>query len=213
MFLLHSQTVKAALVGLVGTALLAGMLGCRQDRRPSNQEVMEAVGEFRRKEAERKALRQRLEETDRQRATAQRLARSVEELRKLRWQYQAERQRAAKEKEALARVQKLGGKIVRDTKDPLRPVIEVDLSNTPTFDQDLALLAGLPQLRTLILHHTAVTEAGLRHLHSLTGLHTLDLRGIQVSAAARKALRRALPDLKELRYRPPSTNPFVQAWE
>ena len=70
MFSLQTQTVKTALVGLVATALLAGMLGCRQDRRSSNQEVMEAVREFQRKEAERKAPRQRLAETDRQGAAA-----------------------------------------------------------------------------------------------------------------------------------------------
>jgi hypothetical protein len=89
-------------------------------------------------------------------------------------------QPATTEDQAVTAIEKLGGKVVRDDKDPAKPVVTVDLSNTPVTDAGLKELAGLRGVQTLYLSGCeGVTDAGLKELAQLKGLQSLDLSGCQ----------------------------------
>ena len=68
------------------------------------------------------------------------------------------------EKKAAATVEKLGGKVERDDKDPAHPVMSVDLNGTKVTDAGLKELAGLKNLHHLDLRETSVTHAGVAEL-------------------------------------------------
>ena len=74
------------------------------------------------------------------------------------------------------------------TAEEAASLTEVDLRGTKVTDDDLALLASLPSLKTLCLQHTAVTDAGLAYLGRLSQLSTLDLRETQVTGAGVRQL-------------------------
>jgi hypothetical protein len=50
-------------------------------------------------------------------------------------------------------------------------------------DDDLAPLARLPRLNSLVLFRTPVTDAGLAHLAKIGGLESLDLHGTKITDA------------------------------
>ena len=54
----------------------------------------------------------------------------------------------------------------------------------------------MPNLTTLSLNETGVTDAGLKHLESAKKLQQLSLRLTQVTPEGVAALQAALPDLK-----------------
>lgn len=81
----------------------------------------------------------------------------------------------AENKKAVAAIEKLGGKVTIDEKDPEAPIIRVDLNSTQTTDADLELLQGLTRLQYLDLGKTKITDAGLAHLKGLTDLISLNL--------------------------------------
>src|SRR5437879_1742866 len=68
---------------------------------------------------------------------------------------------------AVKLVEKLGGTITRDEKQPDKPVIGVSLSRTKVTDANLKELKELNQLTTLDLGDTNVTNAGLKELKEL----------------------------------------------
>src|SRR2546425_614201 len=71
----------------------------------------------------------------------------------------------ADEADAVKLVEKLGGTIKRDDKQPGKPVVEVDLSfRDKVTDADLRELKELKQLVVLDLNFTLVTDAGLKEL-------------------------------------------------
>ncbi len=126
------------------------------------------------------------------------------------------------EKEALAELKQFGGVLVHyDDRKPNRPVIAVDFTNHPGFQEPwLKPLGAFPQLSTLGLAGTRLTDAGMRYLKQLTELETLilsqtkitdeglaellrlkklrylDVRGTGVTGAGVTALRRFLPELE-----------------
>ena len=55
---------------------------------------------------------------------------------------------------AIAALKKLGGKVYRDETEPDKPVLGVDLDNTPATDEALALLELFPDLQMLSLDET-----------------------------------------------------------
>ncbi len=96
--------------------------------------------------------------------------------------------------DAVAVIEKLGGKVLYDYQrpspdvpnvydpkavpsDPSGPhwVVYVNLSDTKITDSDLSQLESLPYLENLTLTNTAVTSAGLVHLRGLTSLRFLGL--------------------------------------
>ncbi len=52
---------------------------------------------------------------------------------------------------AVAALKKLGGKVYRDETEPSKPVLGVDLDNTPATDEARALLELFPDLQMLSL--------------------------------------------------------------
>jgi hypothetical protein len=85
------------------------------------------------------------------------------------------------QKQAVAAIEKIGGKVEFDPNDPARPAVRVRLNDTRVTDKDLGHLRALTALRRLDLHRTAVTDEGLRHLQGLTKLNRLYLTGTRVS--------------------------------
>jgi len=80
---------------------------------------------------------------------------------------------------AVAQIEKLGGKVEIDKKNPGDPAISVKLSFCQLSDASLKDLAkclkGLTQLRRLDLSFSRVTDAGLVHVKGLTQLRALSL--------------------------------------
>jgi Leucine-rich repeat (LRR) protein len=77
---------------------------------------------------------------------------------------------------ALAEVKRLKGTTETDAKAPGQPVVKVNLANTKADDKTLALIAkAWPQLQTLELEGTNVTDTGLVHLEGLSRLKRLAL--------------------------------------
>jgi hypothetical protein len=102
------------------------------------------------------------------------------------------------EDKAVEAVKKLGGKVIRDDKDPSKPVIKVNLNVSQVTDADLKELAPLKELKELHLDAChGVTDAGLKELAELKGLQTLDLWGTKVTDAVLKELA-PLQGLKRL---------------
>jgi len=80
----------------------------------------------------------------------------------------------------------------RDYFDQVRSVL---LPNTVT-DAGLAHLHGLTGLERLWLNSTQLTDAGLAQIHGLTGLKWISFGGNQVTDAGRAKLRQALPNCR-----------------
>ena len=82
----------------------------------------------------------------------------------------------ADEADAVKVVEKLGGKVTRDDKQPGKPVVEVNLSLTKVTDADLKQLKELKQLASLNLFGCReVTDAGVKELKELKQLTSLTL--------------------------------------
>ena len=89
---------------------------------------------------------------------------------------------------AIAFVESLGGKVVRDDNSPDKPVTRIDLSNTKVTDAGLKELAPLTNLELLDLNGTQVTDAGLKELAHFKNLRILNLWRTQVTDAGLKKL-------------------------
>jgi internalin A len=88
-------------------------------------------------------------------------------------------------------VLRLAGRMVRDDKDPARPVVALDLDSTFVTDaglKDLKELAGFKALQTLNLRATYVTDAVLKELADLTALRSLNLSHNRVTDLGLKDL-------------------------
>jgi Leucine-rich repeat (LRR) protein len=92
------------------------------------------------------------------------------------------------EDRAVEAVTKLGGEIIRNDKDPDRPVVKVYLSDTQVTDAELKVLSALKKLQTLDLGGTKVTDAGCKELTALKSLRDLALDGTQVTDVGLKEL-------------------------
>jgi hypothetical protein len=73
-------------------------------------------------------------------------------------------------------------------------VVRVSLEGSGFGDEDLVHLGNLPELRSVYLHNTRVTDAGLEQLYGLSELRRLDLDGTSVTYAGIEQLRKALPN-------------------
>jgi Leucine-rich repeat (LRR) protein len=90
---------------------------------------------------------------------------------------------------AVTAIQKLGGKVERDDKDPEKPVVVVNLGITEVKDAELEHLKGLSKLRRLTLNDTPITDAGLDHIKDLTSLQKLYLVDTKISDAGLERLK------------------------
>lgn len=77
--------------------------------------------------------------------------------------------------EAIAAIQKRGGRVERDEKAAGKPVTTVNLATTGAGDEDLKPVEGMTTLVKLTLNNCKVTDAGLEKLKGLTSLKKLYL--------------------------------------
>jgi hypothetical protein len=98
---------------------------------------------------------------------------------------------------AITEIEKLGGRITRDEKNPGRPVIALMISNAKFTDAELLLVKRLPQIQRLSLLGTQVTDAGLKHLKGFTQLQRLRLWDSKITDSGLADLT-GLPQLQEL---------------
>jgi hypothetical protein len=94
----------------------------------------------------------------------------------------------AEQAEAIAAIERLGGKVKFADDRPARPVVEIALGGTAVSDADLARLACFPDLETLALFDSGVGDAGVAHLKPLANLRTLYLGRTKVTDAGLDAL-------------------------
>ena len=80
-------------------------------------------------------------------------------------------------------IEVLGGRIVRESKHADGSLVEIDLSETKVTDDDLRLVSQLAELRTLNLHRTGISDAGVEHLVGLKHLTTLTLGDTRITNA------------------------------
>ncbi len=88
------------------------------------------------------------------------------------------------EKETIAMVTKLGGKVEFDRPGAEGRVVKVYLHSTRVADSQLANLAKLPQLKNLFLGKTGIGDGGVANLAKCEGLETLSLNGCRISDEA-----------------------------
>jgi hypothetical protein len=128
------------------------------------------------------------------------------------------------EDKAVKFVEKLGGQVFRDNKQPGKPVVHVGLAGAKITAAEMKELAAFKNLATLampgatvasggfkelaplknltklILYGSPVADEGLKEIATLTSLTELDLRDTKVTDAAMKELA-ALKGLQDLGYR------------
>src|SRR5262245_55720098 len=71
---------------------------------------------------------------------------------------------AADDKEAIAEIERIGGTLVRKADDDGGESVEVFLNGASFQDRHLQLLRRVRSLRSLDLHKTRITDAGLKEL-------------------------------------------------
>lgn len=97
----------------------------------------------------------------------------------------------------IAEIKQRVGEVTHDENRPGRPVVEVVLYGSQYTDGFLERLCVFPELRTLVLMETNISEAGLAHLQKLSSLRTLVLSLFPVSGSYLDRLQ-DLPQLQEL---------------
>jgi hypothetical protein len=104
----------------------------------------------------------------------------------------------ARQHTVAVQIKKAGGEIVNNMAlYPGSTVVAVDLNRTQAKDSDLVHLSAFPNLHTLNLHHTKISDVGIASVAKLTTLQTLHLGNTEVSDAGLEALQ-VLPQLHEL---------------
>jgi hypothetical protein len=105
------------------------------------------------------------------------------------------------EKAVIALVDKLdakgGSRLRRDPALPGQPITYVSLGLTKVTDDDLKVLAGLPQLKELHLNATSISDTGLKALAPLKQLQVLNVMGTRISDAGLEEVSR-FTSLREL---------------
>lgn len=80
-------------------------------------------------------------------------------------------------------IKQLGGRVFVDTKYVSFPVVSIELNDAQFPGEKLALLQKLPQLNSLSLARSSVTDDDLKHLARCQNLKRLWLNGTKVSDA------------------------------
>src|SRR6516165_6932880 len=93
------------------------------------------------------------------------------------------------EAKAAALIDKLGGKVTREPKIKGNPIVAIDLGSREVKDATLKSLTGLAQTRALDLGFTMVSDTGIKELAGLfPQLQSLNLAGTKISNAGLKDL-------------------------
>ena len=93
------------------------------------------------------------------------------------------------QKAALARIAELGGRV-----NFKRGGYEVDLTQTPVENGDLAHLKEIPNLKNLDLQGTRIGDEGLEHLRGIKTLELVYLQRTIVTSEGVESLRKSLPN-------------------
>ncbi|MBI3837253.1 MAG: hypothetical protein HY288_04870 [Planctomycetia bacterium] len=96
---------------------------------------------------------------------------------------------SAEQKEAMAKIQDLGGRV-----NFKRGGYEVDLNKSAVENKDLAQLAKIPNLKTVDLDSTRVGDEGLHHLEAISSLEFVSVRRTAVTREGIANLKKALPN-------------------
>jgi hypothetical protein len=83
--------------------------------------------------------------------------------------------------EAVAHIERLGGRVGIDGEAPDQPVWMVDLSEIQVTDATLTLLRAFPKLEVLQLHATGLQDAQLARIGALTTLRDLSLSDTKIT--------------------------------
>lgn len=94
--------------------------------------------------------------------------------------------RSSAEQEAIAWVERMGGKVKYDDAQPGSPVVEVALGGTSVAGAQLGRLATFTKLQTLSLFDTSVGDEGLERIAEFKTLKTLYLGRTRVTDAGLK---------------------------
>jgi hypothetical protein len=92
------------------------------------------------------------------------------------------------QKAAMARIAELGGRV-----NFKRGGYEVDLTQTPVENNDLAQLKQIPNLKNVDLQGTRVGDEGIEHLRSIDTLELVYLQRTGVTPEGAESLRKSLP--------------------
>jgi len=106
-------------------------------------------------------------------------------------------EQAAREEKAVKAIEAMGGRVFRDEKLPSHPVVDVVLIGNQFTDATLKYVTELKGLHRLNLSVTKITDAGLNELKELKGLQELHLGHTQITDAGLKDLK-GLKDLQML---------------
>jgi hypothetical protein len=90
---------------------------------------------------------------------------------------------------AIAEIEKLGGKVERDSTRHDRPVVGISLDRVEAADVCLKQLKGLTTLQKLQVSQNGATDASLQNLIGLTGLRQLFLYDIPITDAGLGSLK------------------------
>src|SRR5262249_42042827 len=93
------------------------------------------------------------------------------------------------EAKAVAYIEKLGGTVIRDEKQPGRPVIGVRLNGPHVTDTALSRLEDLTTLESIDLGAASITDEGLARLKYNCRLRWLDLSDTPINGAGLIHLR------------------------
>jgi hypothetical protein len=93
------------------------------------------------------------------------------------------------QKQALAKVQQLGGKV-----NFKRGGYEVDLSRAAIGPGDLAELKHIANLKNVVLQSTPINDTAIPHLQGITTLEYIDLRRTAISPTGIESLKKSLPN-------------------
>jgi hypothetical protein len=88
------------------------------------------------------------------------------------------------ERAIAALVKDHNARMVQDENRPNHPIIELDFSDTKTYDSELAPLADLADLERLVLTGTKITDAAVNSFASLPNLRTLTLTNEPITDAS-----------------------------
>lgn len=87
----------------------------------------------------------------------------------------------------------LGGMVQLNMDSPDRRAIVVDLSTRSMNDENVALIAKLPDLQAVRMNYTDVGDAGIEHLLGLEKLTEIGLQQTRVTPQGAQKLRQRFP--------------------
>jgi len=87
------------------------------------------------------------------------------------------------EDQAIAALEKRGGRVFRDETLPHRPITMIDLDETESTDEDLVNLEVFSSIQSLSLDGTRISDAGLAHVSRLTSLTELSIDNTSIGDA------------------------------